>query len=106
MVFKGSHENSLIVVTDIKDTINRKIIVAIELNQKEGFQEVNKVTSTYGRNNFGSYFNRQVLNGNLLAINTEKVDDLLHSIEKKYLKENAIINFDDSIAYTLANVNI
>ena len=106
MIFKGSHKNSLIVVTDIKDNINLKIVVAIELNQKEGFQEINKVTSTYGRNDFVSYFNRQVVNGNLLAINTKKVDDLLHSIEKKYLKKNTIINFDDSIAYTFANVNI
>lgn len=30
---------------------------------------------------------------------------MLHSIEKSYPEENTFINFDDSIAYTMENVN-
>lgn len=104
MIFEGSREKTLIAVTDLKDYANREIVVAIELNQKEGFQEVNKVTSAYGRNDFSSYFDRQLESRKLLAINTEKADDLLHSIGKKYPKENTFISFDNSIAYTKENV--
>lgn len=104
MVFEGSRDNTLIVVTEHKDFNNREIVVAVELNQKEKFCEVNRINSVYGRNNFADYYERQLANGKLLAVNTEKVDELLHSIEKKYLKENTTINFDNSIAYTTENV--
>lgn len=104
MIFEGSRENTLVAVTDLKDYTNREIVVAIELNQREAFQEVNKVTSAYGRNDFRAYFDRQLENGKLLAINTDKADDLLHSIGKRYPKENTFISFDNSIAYTMENV--
>ena len=104
MVFEGSRPNTLVVVTDNKDFQDREIVVAIELNKKENFCEVNRVSSVYGRDNFEDYIARQMTEGKLLAINTEKVNELLHSIEKYYLKENTTINFDNSIAYTTENV--
>ena len=104
MIFDGSRPNTLIVVTEHKDFQNREIVVAVELNQRENFCEVNRINSVYGRNNFADYYERQLINGKLLAVNIEKVDELLHSIEKQYLKENTTINFDNSIAYTTENV--
>lgn len=41
----------------------------------------------------------------VIAINIKKANKMLHSIEKWYLEENTFISFDDSIAYTLENVN-
>ena len=41
---------------------------------------------------------------NLIAINKEKANEMLHSIEKWYLKENTLISFNNSIAYSTANV--
>lgn len=104
MIFEGSRPNTLVVVTENKDFQDREIVVAVELNKKENFCEVNRVNSVYGRSNFADYFERQITNGKLLAVNIEKVDKLLHSIEKYYLKENTIINFDNSIAYSTENV--
>lgn len=104
MIFKGSHDNSLLVITNIKDINNRNIVVAVELNKKEGFETVNQILSPYGRDNLSEYIEKNIDNGNLIAINKEKANEMLHSIEKWYLKENTFISFDNSIAYSMANV--
>lgn len=104
MIFKGSRENTLIAVTNLKDKLNREIIVSIELEQKENFHKVNKITSVYGRKDFGLYYDRQLENRQLLAINIEEADALFRSIRKKYPQENTFISFDNSIAYTTENV--
>ncbi len=104
MIFKGSHDNSLLVITNIKDINNRNIVVAVELNKKEGFETVNQILSPYGRDNLSEYIEKNIDNGNLIAINKEKANEMLHSIEKWYLKENTLISFNNSIAYSTANV--
>lgn len=43
-------------------------------------------------------------NGKLLAVNIEKANEMLHSIEKSYLKENTFVSFDNSITYSMENV--
>lgn len=104
MIIEGSRNGSLIAVTDLKDQQDREIIVAIELNKVSGFQEVNQVSSAYGRENFSDFLDRQMEQGKIIAVNEEKANDLLHSIGKKYPKENTFISFDNSIAYTKGNV--
>ena len=42
MILRGSAENSLVTITNLKDKKNREIIVAINLNQKGFSAEVNK----------------------------------------------------------------
>lgn len=103
-IFKGTHENSLLVVTDVKEKRSRNIVVAISLNEKEGFEKVNRIRSAYGRDNIENYIEKNMRNGNLIAINIKKANDMFHSIEKWYLKENPHISFDNTIAYTTENV--
>lgn len=104
MIIEGSRDGSLIAVTDLKDQKDREIIVAIELNKTSGFQEVNQVSSAYGRENFADFLDRQMEQGKIIAVNEEKANDMLHSIGKKYPKENTFISFDNSIAYSTQNV--
>lgn len=104
MILKGSRENSLVVVTDLKDHQDRTVIVAVELNKAEGFREVNNITSTYGRNSFIEFLKQKAERGEIIAINKDKANEMLHSIGKQYPKENTFISFNDSIAYSMQNV--
>lgn len=104
MVIEGSRDGSLIAVTDLKDQQDREIIVAVELNKKSGFQEVNQISSAYGRENFADFLDRQMEQGKIIAVNEEKANEMLLSIGKKYPKENTFISFDNSIAYSTQNV--
>lgn len=49
-------------------------------------------------------FDRQIANGNVLAANKEKAEEMFHSIGKKYPEENPFISYDESIAYPLDSV--
>ncbi|MCD8095178.1 MAG: ssDNA-binding domain-containing protein, partial [Ruminococcus sp.] len=104
MILRGSKENSLVVVTEIKDNKGREIIAAIALDKRKEFSYVNNITSTYGRDDFAEYIENQFKSGNLIAVNKEKADRMLHSIGKWYPEENTFISFDNSITYTTANV--
>lgn len=104
MVLQGTRENTLVAVTNLKDKKDREILVAIELNRRENFEEVNSITSVYGRENFNDFLCRQIENEKILAVNKQKADKMLRSIGKKYPKENTFISYDDNIAYTLEHV--
>lgn len=104
MILKGSWENSLVVVTDLKDHQDRTVIVSVELNKAEGFREVNNITSTYGRNGFIKFLKQKAECEEIIAINKDKANEMLHSIGKQYPKENTFISFNDSIAYSMQNV--
>lgn len=103
-VLNGSRDGTLVAITDLTDSKNREILVAIELNKRDSFGEVNNITSAYGRENFREYLEWQFESGNVIAANKNKADEMLHSIGKKYPKENTIISFDNSITYSLENV--
>lgn len=105
MFFRGTHENSLLAITSVKDDKKRNIVISIDLNKQESFSYANSVTSIYGRDNLERYIEKNIDNGNLLAVNTNKADKMLHSIGKSYPEENTFINFDNSIAFTMENVN-
>ena len=104
MIFKGSKEDSLVAITELKDKENHGVIVAVSLSEKHGFSEVNRISSAYGKNNLSNYLRNQMEKGNLLAANKEKADKMLHSIGLQLPRENTFISFDNSIAYTTANV--
>ena len=94
LVFKGSSTNSLLVVTNIIDQRNRNIVIAIELNKCEGFNQVNSIRSIYGRDHFSLFVEKNFNEGNLIGVNKKKADDLLRSIGKSYPKENTFISCD------------
>ena len=94
LIFKGRQEGSILVITSIEDQKDRNIVVAIEFNRQEGFTQVNSIRSVYGRDNLDYFIGENVENGNLLAANKEKADELLRSIGKSYPKENTFISFN------------
>lgn len=93
LIFKGRQEGSILVITSVKDQKDRKIVVAIEFNRQEGFTQVNSIRSVYGRDNLDYFIGENIENGNLLAANKEKADELLRSMGKSYPEENTFISF-------------
>ena len=104
MVLKGNKPNSLVVVTDINDNLDRQILVAINLNKQGNSAEINDVSSAYGRQDFARYIEQQNEKGNTIAMHKEKANKLFQSIGKKYPEPDKFISFDNSIAYSTANV--
>lgn len=103
IVLKGK-KDSLVVVTTQFDSKNRNIIIPIDLHVQEGRTVVNSVRSVYGRDNFSIFLEKNILDGNVMAINIEKANKIFQSIGKWYPKEEKSISFDDSIVYTTENV--
>lgn len=104
MILRGNRPDSLVVVTDIKDKKDRQILVALSLNKKGNSEEINDISSAYGRQNFGDYIEQQVEKKNIIAMHNEKAEKLFQSIGKKYPEPDKFIRFDDSIVYSTENV--
>ncbi|MBQ9359883.1 MAG: hypothetical protein IJT96_02470 [Lachnospiraceae bacterium] len=94
LIFKGRQDGSLLVITSIVDQKDRNIVVAIEFDRQEGFTNVNSIRSLYGRENLDFFVGENIENGNLLAANKEKADELLRSIGKSYPEENTFISLN------------
>lgn len=105
MVLKGSIDNTLVAVTDLKDDQGKEIIVAVEYGKRIGFDEVNSISSIYGKDHFIQYLKNNIKLKNVIAIDIKKADQMLHSIGVDFPEENTFISFDNSIAYTTENVN-
>ncbi len=104
MIIKGSHQDSLAVMTDIRDDEGRYVFVFISLGKEGITAKVNVISSAYGRNNLHEYLERSFQNDMVLAINTEKVDEVCLSIGGHFSKATTPINFDNTIAYSLKSV--
>ena len=104
LILKGSHDNSLVAITEMIDKENREIMIAVSLSEKQGFREINRLSSAYGRNNMPNYLKTQIEQGNLIAANKEKAERMLHSLGLQLPQENTFISFNNSIAYTTKNV--
>ncbi len=104
MVFKGSHQNSLVAVTALEDKNKDVIIAAVDLKVHSVWCDVNRITSAYGKENVSHYIKKQLEKGNLVAFNVKKADEMLHSLGLQLPQENTYISFDNSIAYTMENV--
>lgn len=104
MIFKGNKDNSLVVITELKDKENREIMIAVNLNEVSGRQEVNRISSAYGRNNMTNFLKEQMEQGNLISCNKEKANEMLQSAGLQLPLEETFISFDNSIAYSEENV--
>ena len=104
MVLKGSLDNTFVAITDFKDDKDKEIIIAVEINKSIAFDKENIVTSAYGKDDFPIYIRDNINENNLVAVNIEKANEMLHSIGVDFPEENTFISFDNSIAYTTANV--
>lgn len=104
MIFKGSHTNSLLLVTELKDKYNKEIVVPIELSSRKARTFINRITSAYGKKNIENYIFNQLQQQNLLAINKEKANKLIQSLGLQLPPEESFICYDNSIAYSMKNV--
>lgn len=102
MVLKGHIKNpdSIVLITEMKSAEGNNVFVPISLNRESG--EVNRITTIFSKKNIINYIQNNI--NNILAINIKKADKLLTDKEFQSLK-SSVICFDDSIAYTLDNVN-
>ena len=71
-LFKGSRENSMVVVTDILDKSGDPVIVAIHLNKLQKRARVNRVASLYGKHNIENYVKSRIEAGDLIDASAEK----------------------------------
>ena len=104
MILKGSQENFLVAVTDLHDDKERPIIVAVRLNHAKNNGVVNSVSSAYGKKEFAQYLQRNFEEGNILAINKEKANELFLSIGAQLPVAATVISFDNIISYSKENV--
>ncbi|MBQ9360819.1 MAG: hypothetical protein IJT96_07260 [Lachnospiraceae bacterium] len=104
MILKGSQPDSVAIMTDLKDNENRYLFAFVEVDQIGSTDNVNMISSTYGRNKLKEYLERCIENNMILAINKEKVNDVCLSIGGHFSEATALINFDSTIAYSLKSV--
>ena len=104
MIFKGNKDSSLVVITRLKDNKSRGVMVAISLNEMGKRNEVNRISSVYGKDNINNYIRNQMEYGNLIAVNKKEAKIMLQSAGLQLPLEETYLNFNDSIAYTIQNV--
>lgn len=104
MIIRGSKENSIAVMTSAKDNEGRYIFVFINPDKPGATERVNVISSIYGRNNLEAYLQKCFSEEMVLAMDKEKVDDVLPSIGGHFSKASAPINFDSTIAYSYNSV--
>ncbi len=108
MLIKGSEEsseNSVVAVSELLDYKNRSIIIAVDINTVKGRTQVNNILTAYGRNRFRNYLENNIARNGIIAVNKEKADNMFQSLGLQSPQEDTLISYDDSITYTLENVN-
>lgn len=104
MIFKNTDKNSLIAITDLQDSSNHGVIIAVASDDTFERHTVNRITSIYGKDRLYNYVTAQIQQGNLIAVNNEKADIMFQSRGLQLPKEETYISYDDTIAYSLENV--
>ena len=105
LVIRGSHPQTIVVVTDVVGRDGNNIIIPISLNAKKGFKPACKVTSAYSKRNLANYITSSFEHKTAILIEREKADKMLRSIECQSFKENTFIDFYLSIPQINRNVN-
>ena len=102
LVLRGNakNPNSVVLLTELQDKQGHKVIAPISLNRENG--HVDRIASLYGKENIEHYL--QIHCDEILAVNTEKADQLYKDIGFQLPTLNTVICFDNSIAYSTANV--
>lgn len=102
MILEGQHLNTVVFITDLVNSNDEKIIVPIALDLKSPKGTVNKISTIYGKHNLSNYL--QLHHSQIIAYNKEKTENLYRDIGVQFPKLDTIPCYDNSIAYTLANV--
>lgn len=97
----STHDNSIVVITDLADSSSRPIIASIEIDYNGQIGDIdflsNRLTSAYGKNNYDRFMQTEIAKGNLL-----------YDIDEGILKElpatglqlsKGISSFDESSSF-------
>ncbi len=103
----ATHNNDIVVFTDIKNSNGSSIIVPLLLNKNVGrFDVANVIKSMYGKDNEVGFIERQIKNNNLLYANTEKSPEWLRGFRlqlpdllttQSFLLEKSIAKNKDAV---------
>ncbi len=105
MVFKGSHEGSIVLVTDLFNENSEQIIISCELNSINKRHEINRITSMYGKENIANYINTQIKKDNLIGCHKKIANQMLQSVGLYLPSEETFIDYTDIISNFDKNVN-
>lgn len=105
MVFKGSHQGSIVLVTDLFNNNSEQIIISCELDSGSEWNKINRITSMYGKENIGNYLNTQIKKDNLIGCQKNIANQMLHSVGLCLPSENTFIDYTDIIPNFDKNVN-
>lgn len=105
MVFKGSHQGSIVLVTDLFNNNFEQIIISCELNSTNKRHEVNRITSMYGKENIANYLNSQIKKDNLIGCQKNIAKQMLLSVGLCLPSEETFIDYTDIISKIDKNVN-
>lgn len=79
-----SHNNSYVLTTDLSDNQDRSVIVSLKINGKGYINNIevdtNVMTSAYGRNNYDTWMERQLKEGNIV-----------YDIDRGYINEKKLV---------------
>ncbi|MCM1219459.1 MAG: ArdC-like ssDNA-binding domain-containing protein, partial [Lachnospiraceae bacterium] len=106
MVFKGSHEGSIVLVTDLQNENSQQIIISCELDSGSEWNKINRVTSMYGKENIANYLSAQIKKDNLIGCQKNIANQMLHSVGLYLPSENTFIDYTNIISDINKNVNI
>lgn len=79
MFNSDTEQNAIVAVMELKDSQNRPVIVAVHINKKAGFNQINKVASIYGKDDASVKFAEWTDKGLLRYLNNDKSHSLLTS---------------------------
>ena len=106
MVFKGSHEGSIVLVTDLFNENNEQIIISCQLNSTNKRHEINRITSMYGKENIAAYLDTQIKKDNLIGCQKNIANQMLQSVGLYLPSEETFIDYTNIISDIDKNVNI
>ncbi len=102
----SSNENSVVVITDLADKMDRPIIVSIEMNYKGQIGNIeflsNRLTSAYGKNNYDNFMKTEIEKGNLLYDIDEGIIKELPASTRLQLSEgvSSSVDTNDNVSTT------
>ena len=79
LLFRGSHPNSFVALTELKNEIGHDVVVVVHINKRNNRSVINKIASVYSktdndtdRNKIRGYVRHQIESGNLLDASIKK----------------------------------
>lgn len=97
----GRNSNSIVMLTEMINKKGENVFVPIALDRNKG--KISNISTLYGKKNLSKYLSDHL--ADIMAINIKKAD-MLANIGVRFPKSiyDTVVCFDDSIAYTTANV--